>query len=49
MSDLAITYGEAYCVINSLDPANEEDWETAMDWVTSHSFLECANYVKEHY
>ena len=47
MKDLAVEYAEMFCVINSLDPTNEKDWEQAMDFVTTNPFDYVKNYIED--
>ena len=46
---MASMYAEAYCVINSLDKSNPDDWEKAMQWVQSTPINEIKKYIKEQY
>lgn len=47
MKTLTTIYAEAWLEKNGLE-WTEENWEKAMDWVTSHSEKECKAYIKEN-
>lgn len=46
---MAAMYAEAYCVINSLDTSDPDDWNKAIKWVQSTPIDEIRNYIKEQY
>ena len=42
VKDLAVAYAEAIMDINSCS------FEEAMEWVTSHTILECRKYIEKN-
>ena len=48
MKEIASTLAEEWLSINRLDDT-DENWEKAMNWVTSHTIEDCRKYIKENY
>jgi len=49
MSDILTNLAEMYCVIESLDPSNNDEWEQAVDFITMHSEVEATKYIMDNY
>lgn len=49
MSDRLIDLAEMYCVIESLDPSNNDEWEQAVGFITTHSETEVTKYIIDNY